>query len=135
MSPTDPSSPAGNRDSVEREVQPNRRLSRSQRLTRTSLFREAFDQGQRWVGKSMVLWLRSGDGAALRLGVVASKKVGGAVARARAKRLLREVFRQNRHLCVGSRDVVLVARRGLIETRWSGIEKEFLDLARKAKLL
>ena len=83
----------------------------------------------------MVLWLRSADDEAMRLGVVASKKAGKAVQRVRAKRLLREAFRINRHRFEGTRDVVLVARRGLSERDYAEVERELLNLARKAGLL
>jgi ribonuclease P protein component len=52
------------------------------------------------------------DGPA-RLGVVASKKVGGAVERNRAKRLLREAFRRQSVGLPSGLDVVLVAHPGL----------------------
>ena len=82
----------------------------------------------------MVVWLRTGAGASLRLGVVASRKVGNAVARNRARRLLREVFRRHRGECSGAFDVVIVARRSLLDARWPQIEQEFTDLARCGKL-
>jgi len=80
----------------------------------------------------MVLWLRSGDDAGLRLGVVTSRKVGGAVQRVRARRLLREVFRINRHLLRGPYDVVLVARGHVLNAGSAAIRAEFMDLANKA---
>ena len=83
----------------------------------------------------MVLWLRSGEGAAMRLGVVASRKVGNAVKRARAKRRLREVFRTHRSLLSGDVDVVLVARAALIEAPWQAVVDDFLELSAKATLL
>lgn len=55
----------------------------------------------------MVLVVRRGDAKPARLGVVASRRVGSAVLRNRAKRLLREVFRKN------------AAKNA---TAWSGIE-------------
>ena len=116
-------------------VQPHRpdlRLGRSQRITRSAVFREAYEQGRRHVGQYMVAWLRTGAGASLRLGVVSSRKVGNAVARNRARRLLREVFRHHRSHCSGAVDIVLVARRNLLEARWPAIEQEFADLARRA---
>ena len=49
-------------------------LSRAQRIAHTRIFREAYDHGRRYVGDLMVMWLRKGPDAALRLGVVASKR-------------------------------------------------------------
>jgi ribonuclease P protein component len=82
----------------------------------------------------MVLWLRRGEGASLRLGVVASRKVGRAFARARAKRRLREVFRLHRHGLSGPFDVVLVARRALLTAPWPAVVEEFMGLAKRAGL-
>jgi len=83
----------------------------------------------------MVLYLRSGDDAALRLGVVASRRLGGAVKRNRARRLLREAFRRERPHMHGDFDVVLVARREILEADWQSIREELRRLARRAGLL
>jgi ribonuclease P protein component len=108
---------------------PDQRLSRHQRLTFSRYFREAYDQRCNRVGRYMVLWLRRGEDASLRLGVVASRKVGNAVKRARARRILREAYRRNRHLFSGSHDVVLVARRALLSAQWDDVVAELLRLA------
>ncbi len=113
---------------------PDFRLPRSRRVTRSAEFREAFDQGRRYTGRLMVLWLRHGDGASLRLGVVASRKVGNAVCRARAKRRVREVFRMNRHRLRGSADLVVVSRQAILSAPHDAVEREFLVLSAKAGL-
>lgn len=82
----------------------------------------------------MVLWLRSGPGASLRLGVVASRKVGDAVRRARAKRRLREAWRRNRSRFHGDYDVVLVARRSIIAAPWESVVADLMKQARRAGL-
>ena len=83
----------------------------------------------------MVFWRRRGAGAALRLGVVASRKVGGAVQRARAKRRLRSAYRLNRHRFRGDCDVVLIARAALLAASWDALNEELLRLAAAAGLL
>ncbi len=109
-------------------------LSRKQRLVRSVLFKETFQQGRRYVGRYMVLWVREGVDASLRLGVVSSKKVGGAVARNRARRRLREAWRLNRHRLSGKVDVVLVARHAMAQASMADIEAELLKLCDRAGL-
>ena len=120
-----PSSPHG---------RPDRGLSRRQRITRTTHFQEAFQQGRKWVSRTMVMYLREGEGAALRLGVVSSKKVGNAVRRNRARRVLREAWRLNRHQFHGEVDVVLVARAAAPRVPFVIVQEDLLHLARKAGL-
>ncbi|MBN1673276.1 MAG: ribonuclease P protein component [Kiritimatiellae bacterium] len=123
------------REAGETEFRPDRRLSRAQRLTQSRHFAEAYRQGHRHVGRYMVLWVRHAEDGALRLGVVASRRVGKAVQRARAKRRLREAYRRNRHRFNGTCDVILVARSAILSADWLGVERELLALAERARLV
>jgi ribonuclease P protein component len=114
---------------------PNRGLSRSQRLTRAAHFEEAFAQQRSMVGRFMVLWVRQAPDACLRLGLVSSRKVGGAVERNRARRRLREAWRLNRHRLSGTVDIVLVARRRIGEASAAEVETELMDLCQRAGLI
>ncbi len=116
-------------------TRPDQGLGRHQRLTQPRLFEETYAQRNKHVGRFMVLWLRSGEGAALRLGVVTSRKVGHAVIRTRARRRIREVYRRNRHQFSGAYDVVIVARASLPGAAWEDVTKDFLDLVTRAGLL
>ncbi len=99
---------------------------------RSREFREAYDGGEGAHGRWMVLFRREGKGMDFRLGVVASKRVGGAPERARAKRRLREAFRRNRwRVERGQADVVAVARKGAVTAKWNDLEAEWLALLRK----
>ena len=111
-------------------------LSRKQRLQHASQFTEAYDQNRRWHGRYMVLFLRAAPDASLRLGVVASKKVGNAPERARAKRRLRDAFRRNRiRFTTSTDDVILIARRSILTADGRDVVSELLKLASQAGLL
>ncbi len=111
------------------------RLSRAQRLRQSKLFQECRTQRKRYAGRLMVMCLRSGTDASLRLGVIAGRGLGGAVLRNRAKRLLREVYRHQRFCLTGAYDIILIARSGLECANRQEVEKDFLKLARQAKIL
>ncbi len=84
----------------------------------------------------MVLWRRSGEGASLRLGVVTSKKVSlRANQRNRARRRLREAYRNLRPYFSGDFDVLLIGRRSILGADWNDIIREMLKLAHRAELI
>jgi ribonuclease P protein component len=67
-----------------------------------------------------------------RVGVVASKSaVGNAVQRARAKRRLREAFRQHQLRVPAGYDLLLVARGSLNRLEYREIERRFADACLK----
>jgi ribonuclease P protein component len=63
--------------------------------------------------------------AACRLGVTASRKIGGAVVRNRAKRLVREAFRATPELWRRGVDLVVIVKKPLGETRLAEVVEEW----------
>ena len=80
-------------------------------------------------------WQRLPDGAKPKLGVVTSKKIGGAVQRNRARRLLRESFRQHQYELAQPVEIILIARNSIAGRALAEVEKDYLTALRRAGLL
>ena len=111
---------------------PTARFTREQRIRRRGEFQAVFDRGVRVHGRYLTLLMAPVEGAETRLGIVASKKLGAAVVRNRAKRLIREVFRLNPHPTGRAVDILVIPRRELLEAAFSSLEEDFSSACRRA---
>ena len=112
------------------------RFPRSARLKQSRDFARARAQGQRLVCGCLIanVLAREGD-LPSRFGVVTSKKVGEAVGRSRARRLLRESFRLHQHELGRPVDLVLVARPSIAGKTFAEVERDFLYVLQQGKVL
>ena len=100
-----------------------RGLGAARRLRRREQFQAAYDRGIRAHGKLMTVFLLPQPDGATRLGIAATKKLGGAVQRNRAKRLIREVFRQ--HSNPRALHIVVVPRPSLLNASFEAIRNDY----------
>jgi len=99
------------------------RLGPDERLRRRADFQKVYEHGARIRGRFGTFFIWPNKLEVGRLGIAASKKLGGAVQRNRAKRLIREVFRRNK-LAPGF-DIVVVPRRELLEAGLTDLERDY----------
>lgn len=113
------------------------RFTPAQRLQKSWEFERVKLGGQRLVMGCLILNWKTAEAHQqfCRLGVVTSRKIGNAVVRSRARRLLREVFRRHQHEFAAPTDMVLVARQSIAEKDYSGVERDFVAAARRAKIV
>ena len=112
------------------------RLSRTSRLAQSRDFARIRRQGERLAQGCLIAnWNKLPEGAPPKLGVVTGKKIGGAVARSRARRLLRETFRRHQHEFAQPVELVLVARNSIAGKNFGGVEKDFLTALNRAGVL
>jgi len=106
------------------------RLRRASRVRRRPEFERAYDTGTKIRGRFMMLFVAPNGGTAPRFGVAATRKMGSAVERNRAKRLAREIFR--RHPTAAGLDIIVVPRREMLDAPFASLEADYVAaLARR----
>ena len=113
------------------------KFEKASRLKTGRDFRRTREEGDRRVQGCLIAnWrpLEPGESGP-RLGVVTSGKIGSAVIRSRARRLLREAFRLHQAQLVVPVDLVLVARQSIVGKKFAEVERDYLQALRKAGLL
>jgi len=100
-------------------------------LNKNYEFQRLYKRGTSAAGAYFVLYVRRNGGNTNRLGITASKKVGGAVQRNRAKRRLKELYRTNFHRLQKGYDVVFVARASAVTVEYEALKRAYFWAIRK----
>jgi ribonuclease P protein component len=99
-------------------------LTAAERIRRRPEFEHVYKDGARIHGRFMTLFVLPNGTTTPRFGVAATRKLGSAVERNRAKRLAREMFR--RHKSAAGLDIVVVPRREMLDAPFASLEADYL---------
>ena len=105
-------------------------------MTRRGEFSRVREHGQSKSGRYLVMATLPDEGLShLKLGYITSRRVGKAVVRNRVRRLLRAVVNVHGEKIVGGRYLVMIARHRAGTASYAELEREWLSLARKLKVV
>lgn len=98
-------------------------------------FNRAYYRGKHAVGPMLVTYAVKNRNGVCRIGITASKKVGKAHDRNRAKRVIRESYRQLSGKIAGNYDFVFVARTKTPFVKMQTVRKEMETQLKKLGML
>jgi ribonuclease P protein component len=109
-------------------------VKRKFRLTRSTDFQRVRRLGKSYAHPLVVLVVLPNEQEVSRFGVAAGRSVGNAVRRNRAKRRLREVLRASVPNITPGWDLVVIARRPMVDAKFEDIQNALAGLLRKSGL-
>ena len=111
-------------------------LPRERRIKQGRDFLRIKTEGKRFASGCLIAnWVTAPVGAASRLGVITGRKIGHAVVRTRARRLLREAFRLHQLELAQPIELVLVARPSIVGKDFQTVERDLIEALRRGKIL
>lgn len=102
-------------------------------LKNNAVFSKLYKKGDCLVSSCLIMYYRKNNLPFCRMGITVSKKVGKAVKRNRAKRLIRESYRTLGKVPSGY-DLVFVARTKTPEAGFFAVKKDMEKLFRKSSM-
>ena len=100
-----------------------------ERIRLRAEYQKVYEGGTRFHARLMTLFILPNGRAGARLGIAATRKLGSAVARNRAKRLVREVFRRNKP--AAAYDIVIVPRPEMLSADLADLEADYRSTLRR----
>lgn len=103
-------------------------------LNKNRDFTRIYSRGKSYVHPHMVLYVAKNRLGTTRVGLTATKKVGKAVQRNRARRVMRAALQEHLSQNVGGYDIILVARARTPYLKSTQVSRTFSRLLQKAGL-
>jgi len=103
-------------------------------LRRKSDFSAIYKKGKSVGEKYVVLFYKKNDLTYNRTAFLASKKVGNSIRRNRARRLMKESYREIKDNLAESYDFIFIARNTICNSKCADVKKSMEAAIKKAKL-
>lgn len=101
-------------------------------ISKNCEFSRVYSRGKSYVHSQLVLYVLKNRRKCTRIGLTASKKVGNAVKRNRARRVMRAAIQQHLPFDVGGYDLIFVARGRTPYCKSTQLEKTVVKLLEQA---
>lgn len=102
-------------------------MEKLEKLKLNGDFRRLYSRGKTFVSPCLVLYAMKGRGGRVRLGITAGKKLGCAVCRNRAKRVITAAFRECLPNIAKGHDFVIVARTKILKYKSTQVYEVIKD--------
>ena len=120
---------------VEKDLAANRLNAKKNNCNKKNIdFIKINKKGKKHISNTLVIrkLFNKNLNDSLKVGYIVSKKLGGAVKRNRAKRIMRELVRRNMHKYGKYNNYyLLIAKKKIFDTSFKNLEEEFLELLLK----
>ncbi len=104
-------------------------------LNRNGIFKRAFSKGRQFASPVLVTYIIRNRRKERRVGIITSKKIGTAVKRNRARRVIKEAYRLIFDNVLPGYDIVFVARGKTPFVKMGIVQKEMLVHLNKAGVI
>lgn len=105
------------------------------KITRNDEFKKVFLEGKRIESNNLIFFFLRNRYKFNRLGIIVKKEIGKAVDRNKVKRRIREAYRRINEKLFQGYDIIIIAKKSIIELDFSEIYNELEGLFIKERLL
>ncbi|UFT99425.1 ribonuclease P protein component [Radiobacillus kanasensis] len=111
-------------------------MKKAYRMKKNEEFQLVFKKGKSFANRQLVLYyLPKEDQEHFRIGLSVSKKVGNAVERNQIKRYLRQAFLELEDQVHPKYDLVIIARKPVLEMDFHQVKSSLMHVLSKSKIL
>ena len=103
-------------------------MKRFPSIKKNSDFQRIYRDGKSYANRLLVMYVERAGGVENKIGISVSKKVGNSVVRHHLCRLIREIFRLNKHKIQAGLNIVVVARKAAKFSDYHQLEGAYLHL-------